>query len=42
MILTELSAPETEVEIVWGLPGHKQKLIRAKVQKAPYKPERAR
>lgn len=36
MIPVELSEPGTQVEVVWGNPGHKQKVIRATVQTAPY------
>ena len=36
----ELATPGTEVEVVWGEPGHRQKAIRAKVAPAPYKTDR--
>ncbi len=32
----------TEVGVVWGAPGHPQKLIRAVVKSAPYKEDRSR
>lgn len=38
----ELSTPGTEVSVVWGNPGHKQKVIRAVVAKAPYKKDNRR
>jgi vanillate/3-O-methylgallate O-demethylase len=37
-----LSAPGTEVEIVWGNPGHRQKRVRATVAPAPYKRDNRR
>jgi vanillate/3-O-methylgallate O-demethylase len=38
----EHSKPGTEVTLIWGSPGHAQKEIRATVQPAPYKEDRAR
>lgn len=32
----------TEVDVLWGAPGHRQKLIRAVVKSAPYKGDRSR
>ncbi|MFC0247412.1 glycine cleavage T C-terminal barrel domain-containing protein [Citricoccus parietis] len=32
----------TEVTVVWGAPGHRQKSVRAMVQSAPYKQDRSR
>lgn len=37
-----LSEPGTEVEVLWGSPGTKQKLIRATVAPAPYKKDKRR
>lgn len=42
VIDTEFSVPGTEVEVVWGQPGHPQKKIRALVCKSPYKTDRRR
>jgi vanillate/3-O-methylgallate O-demethylase len=36
-VAVRLTAPGTEVEIVWGDPGKRQKAIRATVGPAPYK-----
>jgi vanillate/3-O-methylgallate O-demethylase len=36
----EWAKPGTEVEVVWGEPGHRQKIVRAKVAPAPYKTDR--
>jgi len=33
----EFAQPATAVEVVWGRPGHAQKVIRANVAPAPYK-----
>jgi vanillate/3-O-methylgallate O-demethylase len=38
----ELSTPGTEVSVIWGAPGHRQKEIRAVVAKAPYKKDNRR
>ncbi|WP_437773631.1 glycine cleavage T C-terminal barrel domain-containing protein [Arthrobacter sp. KNU40] len=37
-----LSEPGTQVEVVWGAPGHRQKIIHATVAPAPYKSDRRR
>ena len=42
VIDVEYSAPGTEVEVLWGQPGHPQKLIRAVVHPSPYKQDRRR
>ncbi|MFJ6303758.1 hypothetical protein, partial [Pseudarthrobacter oxydans] len=36
------TAPGTEVEVIWGDPGHRQKRIRATVHSYPYKPDNRR
>jgi glycine cleavage system aminomethyltransferase T len=41
-IRIELAEPGTEVEVIWGEPGHPQKTIRATVAPAPYKTDRRR
>ncbi|QGZ56905.1 aminomethyl transferase family protein [Paraburkholderia acidiphila] len=38
----EFSQPGTEVTLIWGNPGQPQREIRAVVQRAPYKEDRAR
>lgn len=41
-VAPELAEPGTEVEVVWGAPGHRQKTIRARVAPAPYKKDNRR
>jgi glycine cleavage system aminomethyltransferase T len=36
------AVPGTEVQVLWGEPGQPQRLIRATVAPAPYKPDRRR
>ncbi|RJF92287.1 glycine cleavage T C-terminal barrel domain-containing protein [Noviherbaspirillum saxi] len=38
----ELAEPGTPVHVLWGAPGSRQKLIRARVANAPYKQDRRR
>jgi vanillate/3-O-methylgallate O-demethylase len=38
----ELAAPGTQVEVIWGLPGKRQKTIRATVVPTPYKADNRR
>ncbi|GAB3615585.1 aminomethyltransferase family protein [Okibacterium endophyticum] len=41
-LLPEYAEPGTEVKVLWGNPGTRQKLIRATVRPAPYKPDHRR
>jgi vanillate/3-O-methylgallate O-demethylase len=42
VIDAELAAPGTQVEVIWGLPGRRQKAIRATVVPTPYKTDNRR